>query len=89
MIKLSLRTQMLAQRLAAARGISLEEAVKLALEQSGKELLGSSGIRRRLTKDELINRLEEISARCGARPLIDPRSPGELLGYDDYGLPLR
>jgi hypothetical protein len=60
----------------------------LALEQNEKELLGYGGLRHRLTKDELVNRLEEISARCGARPLIDPRSPDELLGYDDYGLPL-
>jgi hypothetical protein len=34
MIKLSLRTEILARQLAAARGVALEEAVKLALEQS-------------------------------------------------------
>jgi hypothetical protein len=30
----------------------------------------------------MIRRMEEISARCGARPLIDPRSPDELMGSD-------
>jgi antitoxin VapB len=77
---------MLARQLAAARGISLEEAVKLALEESSKEIPRPVA-GNRLAKDELIRRLEEISARCGARPLVDPRSPDELLGYDDFGIP--
>ncbi len=87
MIHLSRQTEALARQLAAARGISLEEAVKLAIEQSGKDLLGRAGRRRDLAKNDLIKRLEEISARCAARPLIDPRSPDELLGFDDYGVP--
>jgi antitoxin VapB len=86
MIHLSQQTEMLARQLAAARGISVEEAVKLAIEESSKEI-SPPAAGNKLTKDELIRRMEKISARCGARPLIDPRSPDELLGYDDYGLP--
>ena len=77
---------MLARQLAAARGISLEEAVKLALEESSKEIPHTVASNR-LAKDELIRRLEEISARCGARPLVDPRSPDKLLGYDAFRHP--
>lgn len=40
-----------------------------------------------LPKEELLRRLEEISVRSAARPIIDPRSTDELLGYDDFGLP--
>jgi antitoxin VapB len=87
MIHLSHRTESLARRLAAARGISVEEAVNLAIEESSKEISLPAAADNKLTKDELIRRMEEISARCGARPLIDPRSPDGLLGYDDYGLP--
>ena len=86
MIHLSQRTETLARRLAAARGISLDTAVELALEQASKETPFPEK-RSKLPKNELVRRMEEISARCGARPLVDPRSPDELLGYDDYGLP--
>ena len=40
-----------------------------------------------LTRDELIARMEEISVRSAARPLADPRSINEIIGYDDFGLP--
>ena len=86
MIQLSQQTERLAQQIAAARGISLEAAIQLAIEESSRKLASNSP-KRRLPKDELIRRMEEISARCGSRPLVDPRSPDELLGYDDYGLP--
>jgi len=87
MIHLSPRTEALARQLAAARGISVEEAVRLAIEESSDGLSPFPAAAHKLAKDELIRRMEEISARCAARPLIDPRSPDELLGYDDFGLP--
>ncbi|HZZ61575.1 MAG TPA: PSK operon transcription factor [Roseiarcus sp.] len=39
------------------------------------------------TKDELIAGMEGIAARSAARPLVDPRSPDEIIGYDDFGQP--
>jgi len=86
MIHLSHQTEMLARSVAAARGITVEEAIRLALEESRKNLSVSSS-REDLSRDELIRRMEEISARCATRPLIDPRSRDEIIGYDDYGLP--
>ena len=87
MIRLSPETLALAERLAAARGISVEDAVKLALEETSKQAPSPAPNGARLAKESLIRRMEEISARCGARPLVDPRSPDELIGYDDFGLP--
>ena len=86
MIQLSHKTEKLARQIALTRGVSLEEAVKLAIEESSKQV-ARPAFATKLTREELIRRMEEISARCGARPLVDPRSPDELIGYDDFGLP--
>jgi hypothetical protein len=40
-----------------------------------------------LSKDELIARMEAIAIRSAARPMADPRSIDEIIGYDDFGLP--
>jgi hypothetical protein len=40
-----------------------------------------------MTKEELIERMEEISARSAARPIADPRSINEIIDYDDHGVP--
>jgi len=40
-----------------------------------------------LTRDELIAGMEAIAARSAARPVVDPRSIDEIIGYDDFGLP--
>ena len=34
----------------------------------------------------LLDRLREISDRCASRPVLDPRSDDEILGYDQHGL---
>jgi antitoxin VapB len=85
-LQLSPETEALARRLAAAQGLSVEQAVRLAMRAvAGAEPAGAP--KPQLPREELLKRMEEISVRSGARPLIDPRSPDELLGYDDYGLP--
>jgi len=35
----------------------------------------------------LIHRLDQISLRCAARPILDRRSADEICGYDASGLP--
>ncbi len=37
--------------------------------------------------DDLKQKLLIISQRCAALPDIDTRSPDEILGYNDFGLP--
>ena len=31
--------------------------------------------------------MDEIADHCSSLPVIDDRSPEEIFGYDDYGLP--
>ena len=35
----------------------------------------------------LKERLLTIAKRCAALPLLDRRTPDEILGYDEYGMP--
>jgi hypothetical protein len=35
----------------------------------------------------LANQLRRIGARVAALPVLDPRSAGEILDYDERGLP--
>ena len=37
--------------------------------------------------ENLIEDVMEIGRRCAALPLLDPRGPDEILGYDKNGLP--
>ena len=55
-------------------------AIKAALTCSGVEAPA-------LTREQLIAGMEEIATRSAARPAVDPRSPDEIIGYDDFGLP--
>jgi antitoxin VapB len=71
----------LAKELADLTGESLTDTVRYSLrERLARE--------RRSRPDPLyIERLLEISDRCAARPVLDPRSDDELIGYDELGLP--
>lgn len=31
--------------------------------------------------------LDEIALHCSRLPVLDPRTPDEILGYDEHGLP--
>jgi antitoxin VapB len=35
----------------------------------------------------LRDEIRAIAQRCAALPVLDPRSPEEILGYDSHGLP--
>jgi antitoxin VapB len=78
MIDLSQETEALAKRLAAAQNISLEGAVREALEERARAkgvTLGDSRPRRRLTVDQMLAVGDEIAAM----PLLDTRSPREII----------
>jgi antitoxin VapB len=70
----------LASELTKLTGESLTAAVTLALrERLVRE-------RRRRQTDRIANRLMKIGSQYGALPDTG-RSPEEILGYDDHGLP--
>jgi antitoxin VapB len=71
----------LARQLTAVTGESLTDAVTVAL----RERLGR--LRGRRSARSLADELDQIAKRCAALPLLDPRPPDEILGYDEHGLP--
>ena len=71
----------LARKLPAATGESLTHTVVTALRERLERL--ATGRKGRSLADEL----DEIAKRYAALPVLDPRPPEQILGYDDRGLP--
>ncbi|MFQ5790290.1 MAG: type II toxin-antitoxin system VapB family antitoxin [Acidobacteriota bacterium] len=71
----------LARELAAATGESLTETVIRALRERLRRERG------RVRAPRLREELRRIRQRCAGLPVLDPRSPNEILGYDERGLP--
>jgi antitoxin VapB len=74
-------TEQLARQVAKATGESITEAIQKSLQER-LERLGKQ--RRQPFHREQI---EEILRRVDALPILDDRSPDEILGYDENGLP--
>jgi antitoxin VapB len=72
----------LARTLAQRTGESITQAVIIALRER---------LAREQRKDETIETLVEevmdIGRHCASLPLLDARSPDEIIGYDEHGLP--
>ncbi len=80
-------TERLAKELALARGQPVAAIVRDAIAASARAAGIAFKETGRLTPAEKRQRLLEISERSAARPILDPRLPDELLGYDEHGLP--
>jgi antitoxin VapB len=74
-------TERLARELARRTGLSITDAVTVALREQLAREEGKRTVLR--TRDHLL----EIGRRCAALPDLDTRSPEEILGYDEIGLP--
>lgn len=72
-------TDRLARELAELTGQPITDAVRVAIE----ERLARLRVRQTVTADSLL----DIIDRGRTRATIDDRPEGELLGYDDDGLP--
>jgi antitoxin VapB len=85
---LSAETESLIQQEAVKTGRTPDEVVRLALRIAAAAQLGVQ-IRPapNLSKDELLKRMKEISDRSASRPVLDNRTPDEIIGYDDFGVP--
>lgn len=76
------RVDRLAREVADLTGETLTEAIRVALaERLAREQL------RRARSSGLAARLLELGRQTSALPDLDPRSPENILGYDDHGLP--
>jgi antitoxin VapB len=71
----------LARELARSTGEGLTEAVIKALRERLARQRGRKSARR------LSEELRAIGERCAALPVLDERTPEEILGYDEHGLP--
>ena len=67
----------LAEEASKQLGVTMTEAVIRALENQVRK------------KPRPIDRkkIDEICAKIRALPVLDPRTPDEILGYDEFGLP--
>jgi antitoxin VapB len=74
-------TDRLARELSQATGESLTTAVATALRERLARVRGSA------RGPSLADELNSIALRCAGLPLLDDRPEGEILGYDDRGLP--
>jgi antitoxin VapB len=75
-------TDSLARQVARLTGETLTEAVRTSLsERLRRERL------KRGRPANLADELEAIVARSDGDPVLDNRSPEEILGYDENGLP--
>lgn len=74
-------TEQLAERLARLTGETKTEAVRKALEDRLDRLQRDRAGRR------LADELDEIALHSASLPLADERSPDDIVGYDDRGLP--
>jgi antitoxin VapB len=72
----------LARAVAALTGETLTQAVITSLrERLAREERKEQAI------EHLVAEVMEISHHYSALPVLDPRSPDELIGYDEHGLP--
>lgn len=67
----------LAEQVSKRMGVTLSDAVIAALEERLRKT------DRRLDR----TKVDALCARIAALPVIDPRSPDEILGYDAFGVP--
>jgi antitoxin VapB len=74
-------TEELAEDLARLTGESKTEAVTQALRERLERL------KRERSGRSLADELDEIALHCASLPVLDARSPDEIIGYDPQGLP--
>ena len=81
-------TDRLVRRYAAKHATSFTGAIKLAvsnaLRQEGEVVEESDQER---VAREFMAKVRAIQAEVAKLPVLDPRSPDELVGYDEDGLP--
>lgn len=69
----------LAKQLSELTGTSMTQAVVVALREAVARQTPTATAKREL--------LKRTAAHCAALPVLDDRSPDQILGYDDHGLP--
>lgn len=76
-----LETEKLIREVAELTGEGITETVRIALEDKKKSLAREEAI------EADIEAIRKIAEHCSSLPIIDNRSPDEILGYDEFGVP--
>jgi antitoxin VapB len=77
----SIETERLAREVAAKTGESLTGAIQKALEERLERL-------KQQRKSQILrSQLDDILRRVDQLPVLDSRTPDEIFGYDEHGLP--
>ncbi len=74
-----------AEKLAAAVAAMTGETKTQAVTEALRDRL--EALKRRKSRRSVADRLDEIGKHCASLPVLDHRSPDEILGYDEHGLP--
>ena len=77
----SIETEHLAREIAAKTGESLTGAIQKALEERLERLNNSR------RSQAIAAQIDDILQRVDAMPDLDTRTPDEIIGYDEDGLP--
>jgi antitoxin VapB len=77
----SIETERLARQVAEQTGDSLTGAIQKSLEEKLDRLKNQR--RNRI----LLEQLRDILHRVDQLPVLDSRTPDEIVGYDEHGLP--
>jgi antitoxin VapB len=77
----SRETEELTAELARLTGESKTEAVKKAVRDRLER------VKRTRQQRSLADELDAIGRECAALPVLDPRSPEQIVDYDEHGLP--
>jgi len=75
------KAERLVREIAAKTGESLTGAIEKALEERLERL------KQQRRSQVLSGQLEDILRRVDQLPILDSRTPDEILGYDEHGLP--
>lgn len=73
----------LAKKIAALTGKSMTQVVTEALQEK------LARVEKAKNRGGLVEELNRIALHCAGLPRSDDRSPEEIVGYDDLGLPKR
>lgn len=74
-------TEKLARALAARTGETITVATRRAIEERLKRMASQA------RKAALLEDMEAMQRRLNALPVLDHRSPDDMIGYDENGVP--